>query len=542
MVTPSCSNCKTLSKQCTELREEMILLHERLDKLAEIITCERHAIACQTDKIMKSDNSCQIESNHSEKACQTSSNCISSFTQTDIGFPMEVCEPLVSANPQFDALFNISIQANQIKDTQELNNLSQPKSPIISPYTFIPNQPFSKFDFNMLDKDIAFDHKMKNRSIHYFGDIPYTYGSVTHHPDPIPQSGNYLCKILGHVKNVLPEFIYNSVLVTRYDNGSQFIGYHSDNEPEIVVGSDILTLSFGETRVADFKCIDQFETQQTILLRHGDAFIMSRASQDKFQHTILEDTSLNPRISITLRLIKSKHETPVVTLPQSCPSQQSYSIAENSAPSLSPVIDTVYISDSMFRGMDGSKMSSLTHKAIVLTYPGATARGLISRLSNDPAFQKLDPTKVKKIYILCGSNNVDDILKVPRSLKSDFVDNSFEVSNTLLSQAKSEISHLATFLHDWATMAIINFINILPRVSYVRNVVINCLNLHIRELCNQSSYMGMILTELHRSLFSSKDGFRKNLYFVNKGGDNVHLNHQGIIRIAKYLKHFAHHD
>ena len=196
----------------------------------------------------------------------------------------------------------------------------------------------------------------------------------------------------------------------------------------------------------------------------------------------------------------------------------------------------------MFSGMDSNKMSSPTQNAIVLTYPGATAKGIISRLNSDPVFQKLDPVKVKKLYILCGSNNVDDVLKIPRNLKADFVNDSFEVSNPVLVQAKSEISQVTTFLHEWATMAQINVINIFPRVSYARNTAINNLNQHIWELSNQRPYMNMISTEHDRCLFSFKDGFRKNFYFSNKGGDNVHLNRQGIIRIAKHLKHIAHHN
>ena len=30
-------------------------------------------------------------------------------------------------------------------------------------------------------------------------------------------------------------------------------------------------------------------------------------------------------------------------------------------------------------------------------------------------------------------------------------------------------------------------------------------------------------------------------YQANKGEDNVHLNNLGVVRLAKYLKYFAHH-
>ena len=51
----------------------------------------------------------------------------------------------------------------------------------------------------------------------------------------------------------------------------------------------------------------------------------------------------------------------------------------------------------------------------------------------------------------------------------------------------------------------------------------------------------MISTEKHRDLFTFKNGIRKHYFFLNKGEDNVHLNNLGIVRLAKYLKYFAHH-
>ena len=52
----------------------------------------------------------------------------------------------------------------------------------------------------------------------------------------------------------------------------------------------------------------------------------------------------------------------------------------------------------------------------------------------------------------------------------------------------------------------------------------------------------MVRTEYHRSLFSSKSGHRKGDFFSQNGSDNVHLNRLGVIRLAKYMKYFAHQD
>ena len=69
---------------------------------------------------------------------------------------------------------------------------------------------------------------------------------------------------------------------------------------------------------------------------------------------------------------------------------------------------------------------------------------------------------INKIFLLCGSNNVDKILQVPRNMN-----NSVNVNFSNFSAQKYE----RTF-----QCAGLNVINILPRASYVRNRVITDLN------------------------------------------------------------------
>ena len=55
------------------------------------------------------------------------------------------------------------------------------------------------------------------------------------------------------------------------------------------------------------------------------------------------------------------------------------------------------------------------------------------------------------------------------------------------------------------------------------------------------SYIDMISTEVDRYLFTDKYGYRKShKYFSRKGEDNVHLNFNGVTRLAKHLKYYAH--
>ena len=152
---------------------------------------------------------------------------------------------------------------------------------------------------------------------------------------------------------------------------------------------------------------------------------------------------------------------------------------------------------------------------------------------------QLDSKRVKKIFLLCGTNNIDNILKVPRSDHTNFIENR-NVCEIGLRQSKTEISLLVDFIHDWSSLATINIINILHRERKFRNIVINELNGHISMLGKSKPHFEVLYTEKERCLFSFRNGHRKNEYFNTKGEDNVHLNHLGIVRLAKHLKYCAH--
>ena len=526
----NCANCDLLKNQCLELRSELALLNSKLDKLLESVCVNENCeVACQTEAKPNDD--------HNDIESQTS--CISYIEvgcQADMIFPNQ-CQTSVktmSGCSQTESIYHLNVNSaidtpsnNKPEFFQYLNN--QQVADTIS-HVPLPDQPFSDFDILELNKDIVFNQQLGSRSACYFGDYSYSYGIVKHNACPLPQSGNYLCKILEHVQNVLPGFQFNSVLLTKYQDGSDFLNFHSDNESVIVADSGILTISLGATRVCKFRKlpVSKSNPEHSLFVRHGDAVLMSRRSQDLFQHSILPDDCQSPRVSITLRLLKP--------CSQSC---NSNSVPEAITPQSKTC--TLYIGDSMLRNLDCKKLSSSTQDAIVLSYPGATAGGILARLQNDPAFKEIDPGNVKNIVLFGGTNNVDRILNIPSHQKSNLVFGFDYISEHVLNQAKTEISNLVYFLHSWCNTATINILNILPRESLNRNIAINALNYFIKNLSLHTTYVTIIPTELHRSLFSFRNGNRKSQYFASNGTDNVHLSNVGIVRLAKYLKYFVHH-
>ena len=86
--------------------------------------------------------------------------------------------------------------------------------------------------------------------------------------------------------------------------------------------------------------------------------------------------------------------------------------------------------------------------------------------------------------------------------------------------------------------------NILPRVSRVRNDVINAINEDITVICENNHRLTFLDTESEFCLFSDKQNQRKSSFFrppraVNEH-DDVHLNNNGVARLARYLKKIAH--
>lgn len=136
---------------------------------------------------------------------------------------------------------------------------------------------------------------------------------------------------------------------------------------------------------------------------------------------------------------------------------------------------------------------------------------------------------MEKFIVLTGTNNIDGIVS--------------DSTGVCFQRTTGEITALLSHLHSMAPKATINIVNVLPRNNYERNVAISQLNNFLYNLSCQYGELNFINTELNRCLFSTVDGFRRNFYFKPSYGkitDNVHLNRNGIARLAKHLKYIAH--
>ena len=186
-------------------------------------------------------------------------------------------------------------------------------------------------------------------------------------------------------------------------------------------------------------------------------------------------------------------------------------------------VDTLYISSSMFRHLDPKRLSSSKQRAEVLFYPGADASGMAWRITHDPKFLALDKSSVKKVFIMVGTNNTDNLF----------------TGSCSFNKAKEDINEILYKLWSFFSDAQMYVINILPRQNASKNLIVQDLNEYTKQVCKAHGLNFINTQAIGNNGFLNVDGTRKQSLFMH-GYDNVHLNNMGYRVMANFLKHIAH--
>ena len=65
-----------------------------------------------------------------------------------------------------------------------------------------------------------------------------------------------------------------------------------------------------------------------------------------------------------------------------------------------------------------------------------------------------NPTKVKNIFVFCGTNDVVNVLSIPRHFQSEIVQKgNYWSSENLINRVKVDFTKLVDFLHNWSCNA-----------------------------------------------------------------------------------------
>lgn len=136
----------------------------------------------------------------------------------------------------------------------------------------------------------------------WYADPDCTYSYSRRRLDPLPWT-NHLLELRQKCSDVL-RMPFNSVLLNRYRDGKDGMGWHADNESELGVAPAIASLSLGATRRFRLRRKDRRHAGMTIELGDGDLLLMRGETQQYWEHCVTRTaTSVSERINATFRLI-----------------------------------------------------------------------------------------------------------------------------------------------------------------------------------------------------------------------------------------------
>lgn len=138
-----------------------------------------------------------------------------------------------------------------------------------------------------------------------------TYKFVGHEKEAQPIEHPYLKKIKKWVRNHSKVMTgkkqkYRQILVNWYENGGDYIGFHTDNEKKLKDNSAIYSFSFGQERDFIVKSMDK-TYKQKFSMPNNSLIIMGGEMQKYYKHSVPKralSKCSKSRINITMRLFE----------------------------------------------------------------------------------------------------------------------------------------------------------------------------------------------------------------------------------------------
>jgi alkylated DNA repair dioxygenase AlkB len=151
--------------------------------------------------------------------------------------------------------------------------------------------------FKMYGKEMPFP-----RLTAWYGDegTAYTYSGLKNVPAP------WTPAILEVKRAVEPACgaTFNSVLLNRYRSGQDSVSWHADDEPEFGKNPVIASVSFGESRLFQFRHKKRKELKGSVELTHGSLLIMRGGTQENWLHQIPKTKKpVEERLNLTFRVV-----------------------------------------------------------------------------------------------------------------------------------------------------------------------------------------------------------------------------------------------
>ena len=140
---------------------------------------------------------------------------------------------------------------------------------------------------------------LQPRLIAWAGSLGYRYSGQTLEPRaPTPTTAALMARVVEHTQ--VP---FNHVLINRYRDGSDSIGLHADDEPELGPDPVVATLSLGATRRFVLKPRRaRSGRSRSVDVHHGSLLVMGGTCQRHYVHGVTRQSDVaSERISLTFR-------------------------------------------------------------------------------------------------------------------------------------------------------------------------------------------------------------------------------------------------
>ncbi|HLP20827.1 MAG TPA: alpha-ketoglutarate-dependent dioxygenase AlkB [Chitinophagales bacterium] len=142
-------------------------------------------------------------------------------------------------------------------------------------------------------------HITTKRKTAWYGDEPYNYTY-----SGIARKALLWTQELTELKRIAEDIsgeTYNSCLLNLYHDGSESMGWHSDNESSIKPQSAIASISLGAERKFAFKHKATGDTV-SLLLENGSLLVMKGVTQANWLHRLPPTKKVTqPRVNLTFR-------------------------------------------------------------------------------------------------------------------------------------------------------------------------------------------------------------------------------------------------
>ena len=166
---------------------------------------------------------------------------------------------------------------------------------------------FTDVTMDELREAIEFEHRSvrvygkvhpQPRLTAWYAPVEYTYSGLTWPARELPP----LLERLRREVEEYAEVELPTVLANLYRNGTDKVGWHSDDEPLFGADPVIASLSFGATRTFQMRRKADRTNKMSFELENGSLLIMPRGTQPHWEHALpVRKRVSKPRINLTFR-------------------------------------------------------------------------------------------------------------------------------------------------------------------------------------------------------------------------------------------------